>query len=175
MRSSQSFLARPSIYQHEQSRSTLSCPSLRPPDDVQVRPSVLPLLPGQLSGLKKVKKRISEGGRHDNFHHWPRDTAFAEAGPDLCFRKKPAHIGRWTWRSSRIPNVWRRRLAPPSFGVWEETKGENCWVESQGRGLIEEASSVPLFQVHSYSKREVQSNSFPKGRCTSPYRSCDRG
>lgn len=116
---------------------------------VQVRPSVLPLLPGQRSGLKKVKKRISEGGSHDTFHHWSWDTPFAEAGPDLCFRKKPIHIGRWAWRSSRIPKHLAEGL-PPSFGVWQ-----SCWIESQGRALVSEAFSlVPLFQLDSYSKGE---------------------
>lgn len=102
---------------------------------VQVGCLVLPLLPGHQSGLKKVKRRISKGGWHGDFHHWPRDvpllrldlsSALGESQPTLedgmgVFQNPPSR--RFAFILQGLGGDKGRELLDRKPGMWLDLRG----------------------------------------------------
>lgn len=107
---------------------------------------MLPLLPGQQSGLKKVTKGIIEGG-------WVisitgpnlRTLLISGAGPDPYFRNRSVHIGRWAGGgSSRISRVPQRRLVSTFWCLGGGKGGRGTRIESQEQRHAQFKRSLPF-------------------------------
>lgn len=149
---------------------------------VQVRNSVLPLLPGQQSGLKKVRNGILEGG-------WVMISTtgsnletllFAGTGPDPYFRYKSVHIGRWAWGSSRISRVPKRKLSSIFWCLGGGKEGGEVLDREPGiatcPGLKGHFNLVRLsIWTRVQMGRKCKAASSIQAKGTSTHKSCDRG
>lgn len=87
---------------------------------------MLPLLPGQQSGLKKVRKEILEGGWVLISTTGPNlgTHLIAGAGPDPYFRNRSVQSTLEDGHGG-LPESpeYPKESSPPSFGIWEEERG----------------------------------------------------